>query len=800
MRITAAIFAAVSLSCHGSDVIKISGKAQIPPPAEMSVTVETSGRTSVLKSVDIAEITSQAIPDTFSDSLIHNSSGFIWYVSRHFAVKTNLPRNDAAEALALLETAWPQYTAVFGRTPPGMDFRRLAVVLASDRNSLERAMTDDDMHVLNLGGITQEGFSCAYLYAGISYQTRYILLHEATHLFQYCISGNTRSCYGFFVEGVADFFSSHVFDKATHSLTVNVLDRAPIHNHLAAGMEEWQRLGQPPFSDLYENHRGSRGLDVIMTAFLQSTPEFERNWLTYCSEIAANADAAKAKPLSDRLLHSLYGNFSALDKAFSDWMNGLTPSFLTGIREFDQNGDTFISVYAPSETTPATLTLTNPGLTVSDFVLDWPHSDKTVDEDTNTFFSVEISLPPAEQTPVVAGLRFYSREMRQLKTAAITNSKPRKVSARLSFSAEELAAPSAPAASCIAEMFASVPGVSFTPVSFPAAKENSDFKKAAGCRFLSTASLPQLLAVAEILGDKTPQQLRIAIEALKSPSPLKLVLPEDTETEEFWQALADEIAAAKVDNETRNKALCSLSGIVVSVSKIHGDRLLVELQNAFPAPGKADAALWSDFGKTSSSGGNGTTIFFFKDPQTAIRASVNVKWLGHTLKFEKEYDGGKAITDWKILGPFRLSGDFKNATLPPDTYPLDLDKVFTAEDGSRIFWKDATVCGGGQNTPPLLHFAKEFGRQANNSAAYAYTEIDCAEKGTYELILGVTDGVSIWNNSIPVLTDMHKREWADGNLRIPVTLKKGTNKLLSKLVHSTGVWFLSARIRPAGKK
>lgn len=802
LRTLSFIFAAISFCASGGQIINLSGKSQIPSPASMSVSVETHGRTSILKSVDIAKITSSAVPDTFSDTLIHNSKGFTWYVSRHFAVKTNLSEDDAADSLALLETAWPQYVAVFGRTPPGMDYRRLAIVLASDRNSLEKAMTDDDMHILNLGGITQEGFACAYLYAGISYQTRYILLHETTHLFQYCISGNTRNCYGFFVEGIADFFSSHVYNKSTRTLTVNVLDRAPIHNHLAAGIEEWQRRGQPSFSDLYENHRGSRGLDVILTAFLQSTPEYERNWLAYCTKISENSDATKAKALSDNLILSLYGDFKSIDKAFANWMNQLTPSFLTGIREFDQDGDSFISVYAPSETTPATLTLTNPRLSTSDFVLDWPHSAPDKYINSNSVFDVDIKLPAGKDCPVIAGLRFYSREMRLIKESAITNTRPKQVSASLSFTESDMSDSKVSASSCIAEMFASAPGVVFTPVTYsPESQQKTQYSKAAGCRFMSTSALPRLISAAKLLGNKAPQQLLISIEALKAPKSSSLVLPEDTETQEFWESISKEISKANVNPDLKNKVLCELSGIKLSVSKIKGKNILVELLDIFPAPEKAEVRLLADNDKNSPSENNGTSAFIFKDPRTACRVHASVKWLGCTLEIEAEYESGRQITEWHILGPFQLTnGQFSNETFPPDTYPLDLEKVFTAEDGSRIFWKEANTSGGNQNTPPLLHFAKEFGRQANFSAAYAYAEINSDKTETCELVLGVSDGIQVWNNSVPVFCDMNKREWSDANIRIPLTLKKGSNKLLFKLIHSNGVWFLSARISPKKNK
>ena len=62
------------------------------------------------------------------------------------------------------------------------------------------------------------------------------------------------------------------------------------------------------------------------------------------------------------------------------------------------------------------------------------------------------------------------------------------------------------------------------------------------------------------------------------------------------------------------------------------------------------------------------------------------------------------------------------------------------------------------------------------------------------LALGVSDGVQIWLNGECLLTDVRPREWTPGNVRVPVTLARGTNTLLVKSLHADGLWFLSGRI------
>ncbi|MBR0056381.1 MAG: hypothetical protein IJP66_03555, partial [Kiritimatiellae bacterium] len=352
----AAAAAAGGSEASGSSGYRLLRPRHFPPPAALRADVAVTGATSCLAApIDVAA-TEAPPPDTLScGDFVRATPGFSWLCSRHWALKTDLAPGSAASILELLELAWPHYAAVFGAEPPPQ--RRLAIVAASSRNALKRAMLDDAMFSFSLGGVTQEGYGCSYLYAGTPYQTRYIALHEATHLFQYCLSGNTRGAYGFFVEGVADYLSSHVYDPATHTLAVNVLDRAPIHNHLADGLREWRASGTPPFSTLYANPEPSRGLSVLMTAFLQSTPDFVERWREYCHAMALRncIGGNGSKVFSDTLIDRLYGGAAALDGPFRDWMEALSPSYSLLRREFDQEGGAFVSCFPASPAAPALL-------------------------------------------------------------------------------------------------------------------------------------------------------------------------------------------------------------------------------------------------------------------------------------------------------------------------------------------------------------------------------------------------------------------------------------------------------------
>ena len=336
-----------------AEMLRFATARTAPPPLRMDadVGIARGTSTSMHLSIDVARLTGAEAPRTYSGDLIGPYPGFHWFVSRHYAILSDMDDGSVGDALALLELAWPHYVRTFRWRPPASETHRQAIVLASSRSALEDCLLHDAIHAKLLGGLTLEGFGCAYLYAGSPYQTRYILLHEATHLYQYSLSGDTRGCYGFLLEGIADFLSSHIYNPHLHALTVNVLDRAPIHNHLADGLADWRKLGQPAFSALFDNPSPSRGLSVLMTAFLRHTPEYEAKWRLFCERIVRDMALKDAKRTTLTALRDLYGEPKSLDAPFAKWIASLKPTFNLLDRDFDQSAPKAFTALPPSNAT-----------------------------------------------------------------------------------------------------------------------------------------------------------------------------------------------------------------------------------------------------------------------------------------------------------------------------------------------------------------------------------------------------------------------------------------------------------------
>ncbi len=638
-----------------------------PPPESQRAEVEVSGNVSrLVPPLDVA-LARRVPPEGLScGDFVRETAGFSWYCSRHYAVKSDLPDAEAAGMLELLELAWPHLSALFGGEPLG-GRARMALVAASSRRALKRAMMDDSMFAFTLGGVTQEGFGCSYLYAGTPYQTRYIVLHEATHLFQYCLTGNTRDSWGFFLEGVPDFLSSHVYDPAAHTLAVNVLDRAPIHNHLADGLAEWRGAGRPSFSAIYADPSPSRGLSVLMTAFLQSTPDFAGRWRRLCHRYAARdvPGGASGRRAFDILIGEIYGGAESLDAAWAAWAGGLSPSYSLARREFDQEGGSFVSCEPASPESPA--------------LLEWRGG--------------------ARPGPASMSVRWRDA--------------PRRGSA----ACVEFLMPDGSSVACV---------VSNSPSASLA------FFEAGGVRNTS-------------LGARRLHSL------LRGGVAFRL----DAE-------------GGAVELVSRGETVASLP--------------LPQAVGGAPCGWRISASQpGMQFTPEGAAGPDARGPRFA--PPRRFR------------QFPAPCAGGLApVGGWLAAGPFSLpDGKFGHCRRPPPAGPVDPESIHLLDDGTFAAWKPAALnTNAAFSACPVANLTATFGRQANDSFAYALAKVESDSERDATLVLGVSDGIEVFLNGGKLLDDVRAREWQDGNVRVPVRLRAGENELLLRLSHARGVWLLSA--------
>jgi len=309
----------------------LAAPAAVPPPSETPAEVIVSGRTSTAREVKVVAVGNE-IPETFSGKRLHNTKGFSWYVSKHYALKTDYKPAKARSYLTLLEMAYPHYVELFGAEPPGIDRKRMAVCYASSKDQLRRALASDGIRWdFRGGGITYEKINCAYQYpsGSLQYHQRYILLHECTHLFQMCLTGALFTTPSWFYEGLADLLGNHVYETTARRATFNVVDKATTNNPFDQGLREY-RKSRPALSAVHAKGGGSRGICFLMVAFFRTDPHRAQRFRIYRDEMfrraARGRDVAK---VSGELLGELFGPWTKIDAAFRAWVEARRNTSIT---------------------------------------------------------------------------------------------------------------------------------------------------------------------------------------------------------------------------------------------------------------------------------------------------------------------------------------------------------------------------------------------------------------------------------------------------------------------------------------
>ncbi|MCO7187201.1 MULTISPECIES: hypothetical protein [unclassified Pseudoalteromonas] len=326
-----------------SQVARVSGQIEqtIPSPAQMRVDIDVAGRTSTLNHIDITYVGKQ-IPRTYSDGKITNSRGYNWWVSKHFALKSDLSEEKVRLYLELLEMSYPHYVELFGMAPANIDNQRIAVVYGSSRERVREAMLDDGF----LRGVhkTAGGETMYYNRAGYSFPShrhhhqRYIVIHETMHAFHMALNGHATWAPSWITEGMADAIASHTYDSDKKQLRVMVFDRAPM-NYQIMGLAQYHKNGQPSFEQINDDPQLRRGLNFFIVHFLLSDPLRYQYFKRYLRTLMAlNPDSDATLPTANALLKTTFSDWPQLERDFVQFVQTAKPSFYIVRGPWEQNG------------------------------------------------------------------------------------------------------------------------------------------------------------------------------------------------------------------------------------------------------------------------------------------------------------------------------------------------------------------------------------------------------------------------------------------------------------------------------
>jgi len=336
------------LGCNGTQQQMSEPVAQqvgiIPSPAQMRAELIVNGRVSQIRHVDIQHVGKQ-IPYTYSMGKIGNSLDYDWWVSKHFALKSDLPEKKIRLYLELLELSYPHYVNLFGGEPANIQQQRIAVVYGSSREKVRQAMLDDGF----LRGVHQHagGETMYYNRAGYSFPShrlqhqRYIVIHETMHAFHMALTGHSTWAPNWITEGLADAIAHHVYDAKLKQLAVMVFDRAPM-NYVETGLRQYYANGQPGIAQINDDPTLKRGLNFFIIHFLLADPQRAQYFALFRDKLmTANPHSEHTLPVANQLLKQTFPNWPQLEKEFSQYVQNLGSSFHIVAGPWEQDGNRY---------------------------------------------------------------------------------------------------------------------------------------------------------------------------------------------------------------------------------------------------------------------------------------------------------------------------------------------------------------------------------------------------------------------------------------------------------------------------
>jgi hypothetical protein len=183
-------------------------------------------------------------------------------------------------------------------------------------------------------------------------------------------------------------------------------------------------------------------------------------------------------------------------------------------------------------------------------------------------------------------------------------------------------------------------------------------------------------------------------------------------------------------------------------------------------------------------------------PATAIAAVLSVVVLAAAQTSSPDPDG--FIRHWLVLAPIPIDGESGAAEIDRDflkgeatVAPRAGDKVTVA--GQTLAWQPH------QSADYFIDFLQSFGRQRGEyAAAYAVAYVHADDETKATLALSTNDQGKAWLNGKEVFKFSDTRVLEKDSDRVDVTLSKGRNVLVLKVINEVNNWQACARFLKDG--
>jgi hypothetical protein len=333
-RIAILLLAGAGIACAGD----------VPEPAATPARIIVSGRTSTAIDIAIVRI-GQAVPATYAGAKMANTPGYEWYVSQHYALKTDLDEPFARKVLIISELALPHWEALTGLTPPDPEHTRMCIVYGKSVDDLNRSVRTD----LNSfwkgdgGGVTLHANQSAYDYPSgtLEYHREDLVIHEDLHMLQ-----GVAMPKNFGTEGFAYGAAQHVFDPKRNQLTVQVFDQAPINHFTEQGITRLQ-ASLIPIQEMAALHWSEGGaLGAVYSHFFWSDPDRWLKWCIWRDEFYAGRVSAETNLA---VMTGIFGPLDALNEDWGRWIRDRRVTFHHIDWGWEQRGDELMAYGYPKD-------------------------------------------------------------------------------------------------------------------------------------------------------------------------------------------------------------------------------------------------------------------------------------------------------------------------------------------------------------------------------------------------------------------------------------------------------------------
>ena len=232
----------------------------------------------------------------------------------HYLVHAEATRAQTEEMGRVLEAAWPQLAKFFGAEPELADGVKLNVFFGATQQSFFARLKADGITPPKAGGYYSPKTRVAYLWRQPTiYNTRCLLIHEATHQFHFLSKTRNRSVpMTWYVEGLAEYLGRHYWDG--ESLRLGELPLLSLSDYSRKALESLNGE-EVSLAKVIEGKGGGRPLFFAIVRYLLTgeNGKYRKSF----ARLSKKLDRGAASPA---LFSRTVGSPRKLEQKFREWL------------------------------------------------------------------------------------------------------------------------------------------------------------------------------------------------------------------------------------------------------------------------------------------------------------------------------------------------------------------------------------------------------------------------------------------------------------------------------------------------